>query len=375
MRFLLCISVAILVFHSAQAGDTKDKGVLLDILTTWKGKQLQIHSIRCAAKVESFYPKGGFNSHVKGKRESDLPDMDYIFRDQPVSWVIDFDNGRVRKESQLEKLYFALGGRTAAFKNEYSLRFSVKNYNRVFRPKNQNEWAKAPAEAKRWDLLEDTGSHDVLSFNDVPLTWVAGGVTGQIPILERLKNMDDFAKWSFRGQAERNGKRCFVIATPEQKSNTLVREFWVETAAPYLIIYCCAREGDKIFWQHDVTYRKLNENFVPQTIKYTEYNGASSAIRYHQLFDFHEFEINSELKDDVFNHKPEPGMLVRYIGKEGYFVVDKAGQIVPYDEAEKGGLWYLFLIVVIVFLALLAFYWRKRRSRGTPLENKKRPGI
>jgi hypothetical protein len=357
MRSCVCsalsLSLALIVTSMSQAGADH----LVGILKTWREKQAQVHSIKCEATVESFYAKAGFNSL--------FPEADSTYHSQFCSWTIDFENAKIRKEAKLIKPYFRFGQKLGAFEPEYSIRLSVNNRNRVFRPKNENEWAKTREGAKMWDLLEDTGSHDILSFGDIPLLWVAGAVTGQIPAPNMLRHLDDLAKWSYRGQGEKGGNRCFVLTTPEQNATTLVREFWVGITPPHLILFCCAREDDVIFWQHEVTYSMRNNWVVPERMNVTEFVGRSARIRMNQLFSFKEFEINPAINVQVFHRDPAPGMLVRYNRKPGYFVVDEGGDLVP-EMARKGSRRYLLGALAVLLLLLLAigWYWRNRRQCG-----------
>ena len=181
------------------------------------------------------------------------PDGDKHFVDEWCSWDIDFATQRIRKEYEVTNPWYHEGG-DAELAADYSLHLFAENKYRLFRPKALSD--EGSALAPDVTLFEGASHQFLLSFSDLPLLWLAGGVSGQCPVPKTMQYLDGIDRFSDRGRAEWDKHECVIITVPEQKSKTTVREFWVGPEKPYPIYCCRPRNGDSVNWQIDVTYQE-----------------------------------------------------------------------------------------------------------------------
>ena len=152
----------------------------------------------------------------------------------------------MKKEYKITKPYFSEHARELA--PEYALHlFNDKKY-RLYKPKEQEPKVDPDAKGLRPDvMLYEGASHSFLfSFSDLPLLWLAGGVSGQAVLPLQMQLLDGPERFTYRGQAQKEGHDCVVLTVQEQHSGTAVREFWVDREKPYLIRYCRRVTGTRL---------------------------------------------------------------------------------------------------------------------------------
>jgi hypothetical protein len=347
------------------------EGLVPKIFAEWQAKRERIRTIICEAKVQSFYPKGYLSSlwlpQQTAEFEPVLPSEDKQFADEPYSLAVDFAAKRVRKEFRITGIYADTTQRFLAL--EYGLHLFNNGQYKVFRPKETYpEEVTRSASLPPDVLLFENASHQFLfSFSDLPLLWLAGGVSGRYPLPEAMLFLANAADFKTRGEAQREGKDCVVLTAQEQQSKDALREFWVGVEPPYPIYYCRSRNGERIDWQLEVKYRLQGHDLVPSEWVYTGYLFPGKSFR-RQTYSVQRIELNSELPAELFDRKPEPGQTVYKIPNHTMYEVNKDGGLIPVGEArpQKKHLvsWNMLAFIILASVAALLVAWRYLRKRS-----------
>ena len=178
-------------------------------------------------------------------------------------------------------------------------------------------------------MLYKGASHSFLfSFSDLPLLWLAGGVSGQAVLPLQMQLLDGPEPFTYRGQAQKEGHDCVVLTVQEQHSGTAVREFWVDREKPYLIRYCRARDGDKVRWQLEADYKSQDGMDVPNEWTYTQYNHPGKLFM-RWTYHVREIKINPALPVGLFEKPLEPGQVAFDVEQNKALEVNRKGELVP----------------------------------------------
>lgn len=368
MRWATIVTIVGLFLALPQARAGPDEKLVKAILAEWAARKTRVKTVSCTAKVESLFAKGCLSKELDDKSAPVYPPNDQRFSDQSCSWAIDFAEQRVRKEYDLVRPWI-YGEKKD--KCELAMEHSLHLFNDG-KYRHYHNRDKYSAESKKSEQLthdvtlhEGRSSDFLLLWDDLPLVWLGGGVTGQYPLPAKLRYSDEPTRFTFRGEALWNGKKCAVLTVPEQRSPTAVREFCVDLSKPYSIYRCCARDGDVVYWQDEVEYREEHGETVPSGWKRLEYGDGeliSSAS-----YSVEKIEVNVVLPRVLFEQPLEPGMLVFHSEKNGFFSVDSKGDLEPLGSASKRNLALPIAIAVLGLMALgLGWWFIRRRARRSP---------
>lgn len=366
-RFVVtCFAVFFCLNWVTIAANAKEpQEILASIEAAWRKSQREIHSIQCSGRMSSTYPKGGLTSSLSkvAPPKEGVPEKDLHFDDQQFRWVIDFDNLKLRRESAFVVPRFTVGSPTVAFEKEVGIDLFSNNEYRYVRERGANPWL----EKKNWEVKISPAGLPFIGFDALPILWIAGCMSTEPPRPKSLKSIDNLARWSFRGEAVRNGESLFVITMPEGQSSSVIRELWVSKELPHRVHFCNVRTPRGVPWQLEVSYQASNAVLVPASIKYTEFDYPRTAVRYHGTYTFNEFLINESFNESVFDHSLKPGMTVSYHAKRGLFEVARDGTIVPYQEQRDNRGLFLRILIVVAFCVVAAslVWWLLRRRRFT----------
>ena len=366
IRAVLSIMVYMVAgdFSLASAGEIEErKDLIRAIFANWQARQAEVKTLSAAAKVNTFYPKGYLSEYRlfsmdNKKDKSIIPESDRYFANEPCCWEIDFINQRVRKEYELTKPWFHEDYSELAL--DYGLHLYANGKYRFFRPKERY-----PHKAKERILTPDVvlyenASHQfLLSFSDLPLLWIGGGVSGKDSLPSRMNYLENAARFSYRGEAQWKNHNCVVLSTQEQESKTAVREFWVGVEKEHPIYFCRARDGDEVNWQIEVDYRNQGAHLIPAAWIYTEYVPLSRSFA-KETYTTQHININAALGADLFEKKLEPGMVGYLVEKDMPVKVDRDGGFIPL-EAGKARSYSLILWGTVAFALTIGVYYVWRR--------------
>lgn len=373
-QVVLCIATAIgFVGVPALLAEENSprEGLVPKIVAAWRAKRERVRTVVCEAKVQSFYPKGYLSSLwlplQTTEFEQVLPAEDKQFADESYSLAVDFPANRVRKEFRLTAIYADETQRFLA--PEYGLHLFHDGQYKLFRPKETYpEQATRSGWATPDVTLYESASHQfLLSFTDLPLIWLGGGVSGRYPLPEDMLFLAGAADFNTRGEVQWKGKDCFVLTIQEQQSKEAVREFWVGVEPPYPIYYCRARKGDRVKWQIEVKHRLQEHDLVPAEWVYTEYAFPGKSF-FRQTYSVQRLELNSKLPAELFDRKLETGQVVYKVPNNTTYEVSNDGGLVPVRKArpqKKHPIsWNILAFIILVSAALLLVAWRYFRKRS-----------
>jgi hypothetical protein len=335
------------------------------IVASWQARQGATKTLRCSVTVVSFYPKGCLSERLRRdptgyQTKEPVPEADKKYVDEPCSWALDFAAQRVRKESHLTEPFFYQKG-DPQLAPSMGLRLFTNGKFRFFRPRES-----LPDKNRKYgvdvDLYEENSQGFLLSFCDLPVLWLAGGVSGRSPIPTELQYLEKSERFTYRGDVQRQGVPCVILTVQEQLSKTAVREFWVGAEEPYPIYVCRARDIGKVYWQIDCAYRKQDQRLVPTAWTYTEYD-QSGKVYSATTYTVQQIQINNTLAPALFEKRLESGMVAFHVGKNDTFDVDGDGNLVPLGSMRSR---FGLITVASVVALLLAFgytihYVRKRK--------------
>ncbi len=211
-------------------------------------------------------------------------------------------------------------------------------------------------------LFENASHQFLLSFSDLPLLWVAGGVNGKDPLPNRMNHLENAARFSYRGEAQWKHHNCVVLSIQEQDSNTAVREFWVGIEKDYPIHSCRARNGNNIYWQLEVDYINQDAHLIPNVWSYTGYVRRSKLF-YKLTYKIQHININLSIPTETFEKKLEPGMVGFLVEKNTPIEVDRKGGLIPLGAGEARRFSPILLWGVSVFALAIGVYCAWRRLR------------
>jgi hypothetical protein len=352
-----------------------DAGVnekLQTIIASWRERQRTVHSLRCSAKVESFFPKGYVSSDPLveierlGPRDRPLaPHVDTHVVDEPTSWEIDFLKQRVRIEKRITVPY--LYEDSYGLHSRYELVLVSNGKSQVFHLRaNQEQTSTAKGSFDPDVTLYESASHAfVFDFAALPLFWSAGAVSGQYPLPRNLRYLEDAKNCSVHGYAKRRGHNCIVFTVPEQNSPAAVREFWVGVSKPYPIYFCRVRDGDKLAGQIEIEYSQKEGSFpTVERWRLTSYRPGDTKWFITRTYRVEHMEFNLPLAPERFQKRLEPEMLVFDVKKNKALVVSTEGNLIPYSPGQAPTRWPLWMWLTAAFgsLLLLVLLWRQIRS-------------
>jgi hypothetical protein len=337
---------------AALAGSAGQERLLSKVLEGWDSRRASVQSLECSASVDTYYPADGL---AKG-----VPSRDLKLSDERVRWLLHFPTVRLRKESGLTVPIFVQGKEGAPFHKDVTVQTFLDGHFRLFRPRDRNPWQGKGG----YDLSENGSAGTMLGFEDLPILWVAGLVSGRYPTPMQLGRPLVPAEWKWGGEVERNGTSLYRLITPEQGSSLAVREFLLGKDAPYPISHCEARRGKQVYWQLRVEYIRQDGSPRPSVATCTLYESRSARLRHQRTYRFQEFKLNPHIGDEEFDEPLKPGMLVRYHRKHGLFRVDENGGVVPLVVGESATRsWSVIVVPVAIVSAVLLAAWFRRRWR------------
>jgi hypothetical protein len=138
--FLCCVAACAVSPPCLMAADGTEQGlsgVLLDrIMTTLRKRQQSIHSAYVEVKGEGFVPRGTYSEIYPDEVGPDVqPSDDYTYPEK-ISWLLDFDHNRVRKESKMET--FVVQEQRRRFAPRHIVEIYDGKQIKVFDPKELN---------------------------------------------------------------------------------------------------------------------------------------------------------------------------------------------------------------------------------------------
>jgi hypothetical protein len=339
------------------------------VLNEWAARSAQIHTVSCSALVETFYPQACLSGqpHEPHHAGAVIPESDKRYHDEPYSWWIDYDSASVKKEYRVSNPFF-YGDGSCELAEDFGLHLYRRGKYRFFRPAAKYpERSRAGGALTPDVMLYEGASHQfLLAISDLPLLWLAGGINGDFPLPERLRQIEPVGGFVFRGKAQWNGHDCAVLTTHEQQIATAVREFWVGLEPPYPIYCCRARDGDRAFWQLDVEYAADSSNSIPSRWSCTEYSSPGT-LYFVRTFAVNKIDINAPLRPDVFEKALEPGMVAFSVERNRALGVAPDGKLLPLRtlkiRADRSRFLGRLVLSVAAAAALVGTYLFARRYR------------
>jgi hypothetical protein len=328
-RLLSAVVLALALSGSAVAagGEKPPCEVIPTIVGAWQARQAEVKTLACSTKVTTVYPKGCLSDEINRHKKQvnvTLPPEEKKFSGQPCSWKIDFAARRVRKEYQLTNPFFH--EKEVELTVDKGLHLFANGKYSYFRPRDSGPQRKGVQHVDM--MLYGGASHSfLLCYSDLPLLWLAGGVNGQWPCPADMQRID--RPLVVKGERQRKGKPCVVITVPEQQSKRSVRELWVGTTKPYPIYYCCARDGDRVYWEIEVQYGGKDGRLLPTEWTATGYH--QGKVTQTRAYTVQRLQLNVPLPAATFEKRLEPGMIAYDVEKDQTFRVDRAGNLVPVD--------------------------------------------
>ena len=290
--------------------------IVAKIRAEWDKNRQRIRSIECSGKRESTHLKGAYTRDLAAMKIKDppiCPDKDLVYSDEPFRWTIDFEQSRIRRDIEFTEPFFTQGSTSVPFKKKRDVDIVANGEYRCFHPVSID----SPAKGSDWSVRICPKVLRFMSFDALPLLWLAGGVSASVPGPDTLNVYADTSKWNVKGSAQLNGKDCYVVAMPEQQTGgTMVREFWILAQKPYPVVSCLVRSQRGIPWKLDATYSQRDGELTLSTVKYVEYQYPSSKVAFEWMSKFEEFYINRTIDDHIFEKTLEPGMSVTFQGKK-----------------------------------------------------------
>lgn len=291
---------------------------------------------------------------------------------ESASWALDFQGGRARKEWRLTRPNLLTAhAKECSMVLTTGIKIFADNKFRHFRPRDgswTDEERANKALAPDVTVYDEYSHQAFFSFGDLPLLWYAGGVTGRYPLPDQMRELDAPKRFSFRGQTEYNGRKCFVLTVPDQgEEGGAVRELYVDTQPPHLIYSERARQNNHVFWTIEAKYHLVDGQQVLKEWKHTEFCPTVDKIGNVVTYHVDRFAVNEPIPDSVFDLSLKPGSVVFHVGKNDVFAVNTQGELVPYRGASsrvqiaRRWLWAGLGLVTVLCVALLV-WWRVRRS-------------
>ena len=335
------------------------------MVAAWTAANRSIRTLDCRASIETLYPKGALSKERNGRFapndprriQSLVPAEDVRTTGGTCRWAFDFDGPRIRKEARAKEAYYNLG-ELPEIKDAHHIKIFASGKFREFRPRGANASPAGPAGAPIPDamLFEESSKAFLLDFNELPLLWVAGSVTGKLLTPNRMKVLESPGSFSYRGEADYRGHHCHLVTLPDQNSKTAVVEYWVSAEPGFPIHFCRAKDGQIVYWQIDVDYRIEAGEAALSAWTFTQFDYFTQTVYLASTYRVLELQFNRELSADLFDHNPKPGSVVFSVPDNSYKRVLQDGSLAPYVQRTPSRWKWPTIVGAAVVIGLLIFY-------------------
>lgn len=351
--------------------------VIEKMVAAWAETNKAVRALDCQASVESFYPKGSLSAqHNRGPMGKNrvqiaIPAEDTRLKDGACRWALDFPTPRIRKELRATAPHYYQSSKPPELLNEHTIGLFADGKFRSFRPRADN-WSPNDRDDKRAHpdavFYEERGQEFLLSFEDTPLMWAAGSVTGKLLLPSRMKLLEPATAWSYHGEGSLKSHKCFIVSLPNQNDSSSIVEFWVGAEAGFPIYLCRARErkGGAQHWQIEAEYRADGVKPLLAAWTYTQFDLVSQQVVYDRTFRVTGLTLNPEFSPEDFNNQPTPGMTVFSVRDNAVKQVMPNGTLSPYTPSTPSHWhwkWLVGVVSVIAVSSLVLLFRRKRSGR------------
>lgn len=303
------------------------RAIIEKMVATWGEANRSVRTLDCRASVETLFPKGALSQERNNRFppndprriQTPVPPEDVRTTGGTCRWVLDYEGPRIRKEFRGKEAYYDLGD-LPQIQDAHHIAIFAEGKFREFRPREANATPPGPAGVPTPDAthFEKRSQEFLLDFNDLPLMWVAGSVTGKLLLPSRMKLVEPASAFTYRGKGDYKSHPCHIVTLPDQNSKKAVVEYWVGAEPGFPIYFCRAKMGQVVFWQVDAEYRTGAGTPALSAWTFTQLNLFTQKIYLASTYRITELKINPELSADLFDHNPKPGSIVFSVPDNSY---------------------------------------------------------
>jgi hypothetical protein len=353
------------------------RAIIEKMVAAWGQANRSVRTLDCWASVETLFPKGALtqerNNHLapndSRRIKTPVPPEDVRTTGGTGRWALDFDGPRIRKESRGKEAYFDLGDLPQIQDARRIAIFACGKFREFYpRETNADPSAAHPGVPTPDAMLFEERSQDfLLQFQDMPLMWVAGSVTGKLLLPNRMKVLEPPSAFTYRGEGDYRSHRCHVVTLQNQDSKTSVVEYWVGIEPGFPIYFCRAKDGQIVHWQIDADYRAEAGRPVLSSWTFTQLDYFSQNVYLASTYRVTELRLNPELPAELFDHSPKAGSVVFSVPDNSYKQVRSDLSLAPYVPPSPSRWKWPVIIGAILVVGLITFYAWYRRRRPTSL--------
>ena len=390
-----CSTCGMLLLACGEARTQNQGGQVEQIVAKMQERREQVRSVRYMVRGKGMTAKGVFAADMSSSKISKtVPEKDHHF-DISLSWLIDFEKNRLRKEYSGQVLQLDIG---KFIPNRYIHVYDGSGSKRLFpRDENTSNDYAPPGRSAELGIIKNGNNVD-MDITDFPV-FLAHGVipTSRHPIegSEQFRRPLEAADYQVRDRAVLRGKACSILrTTPLPEQNRFYEELWVESGRGVVL-----REdsffGGELYVRTDIEYQGDNlaswvttefKNSAGQATSPGQPRKVSSVagqIVRVSRFTVQEFEVNPVLEAKNFDVTMKPGMNVRMVDakakletefdRKEYRVASDGKTLQDLVDGKVVRRWPLLLIVsaglVLGGAAYLVFWIRKRRKANVTKSN------
>jgi hypothetical protein len=371
LRLVLLASLTFLTFPSlvrplaAQDPEAAVKKVFAD----WGRRRAATRSVFYLVEGRGFVPKGTGDDRIEGTQNE--PDEDCSYPER-VSWLLDFETNRVRKETHDTRFYVGIG-----FVPCYKAELYDGSRFKLFQPREANTSDKYVPGALQPDLWLQTDSYSnaIFSCLDYPVLFAHGALctSNVAPQPRRLVPTITSDLFQFHGYGQHKGRQCLILRSLPAKSRTSAFvEYWIDVARDSAVARWSRYANGHIRMHVECEHTETPHGWLPHRWTATAYSLRTEGqiISSHQV-EVHATRINEPLGATDFNIEAKSGMVVRDESLEKTYRVDSdaksLSEIVentPQDTGKRG--WIRALLTLVTILGVGYVLWlvmRRMRSR------------
>lgn len=362
-RWLLLVA-GLLVVPAVQGQAPAEPNALLDkILQDWRTRQQRTKNVLYKTTGTTVFPKGRFTGDPdlpQSVRDETIPKEDHV-AEVKYTWLIDFQNNRIRKESS--NLGFSYK------KQDFFPVFAVE----AFDGQQHNVLSPKPSGVDYssiiWpEFIIQRKDYSFLSTADYPV-FLAHGVSllaGQNS-LKNLRVPINPKDYYYQGKGEIEGRECVVLRTPLRVR--CYDELWVDLQRDSAICRWILTCSGHTALHADVWHKESGGTWLPSRWKMTTYYPPSSGkIEQSISLEVTDIILNQNLALKDFLVKPEAGMVVRDANLQKSYRVADDGTLIEISESlkEEGRGWSSYIVATLVcgLVAILGWtLFRRWRSK------------
>ena len=355
--------VLVFGFGATEALSAQEPGetdAVKKVLEAWQKRRKAMKTV--AYKVE------GVDHYAKGSMTEDSPQAPPLLRKEyppedksfpiRVEYMINFTEGKIRKERRFSILSVPLGG----FRPKTSIQLFDGQKATLYEPRDENtsEVYTPVSSQPELRLYKNKGGRSFILMNEEYPILFAHGVppaynTG-IDVTGYFDKTLDPSLFRYHERGTIGDRGCIIIRTvPEVGRGGAFNEFWVDLERDGAVLRWQAYRQGTATTRHEISYHLVDRNWLPQSWHFDRFatqNGHQLFIRGQQM-NVVDIKIDPSFSSATFTVPQKQGMVVSDTQCGTFVIASDNRTLVPYGQSTHLWRWWHWIGVIAFSCAAL----------------------